>query len=659
MYIKYLIFAIVLCGSTTQVDAQNLGGSVTEQDFLADMPVVLSVSRLAQRLDEAPGAVSILDRQFIAVSGARDVADLLRLVPGFQTTTSFETDAPQATYHGRSDDWANRIQVLVDGRSVYSGHLQGSAGIGWQTLALDDIERIEILRGSNSAAYGARAFLGVVNIVSRDVRETVGSFGELKFGENGVQDMGARLGWGGTESTHRLSVDSRVDDGLRGAFGASRVVRANYSSHWSLRSSNELDLRVGVLDINAGRGTPGDAGNNARVRFLGSRFIQLDWHTTKDVDQDFLVSASHTEHTMKDGFQLETTYYDDLFGVPYSGTLIDFSAKERNDAVTLQYTVRSSPVLRSVVGLEMRHEVIESRSSFDVMQSISTQFLRLFGNAEWRVSPRLILNAGAMAERIVGVGDTLSPRLMLNWNVAGGHTLRAGVSTAFRPPSAFEKYGDVKYYDRNGRNPLVWGIPNPHLTHEKVTVSEFGYYGALPRWGFLIDARVFNEHIADGIAHNLSDPPDVPTIYLNSEQYTIRGAEYQFTWQPGQGTRVIWSQSATQIDVDSSANLDTAFRTSRGAPHNAASLFAHHKLSSGLEFSVGYHWADGWALQSSREGQLMPVRRVDLRASKGFKFGRNRLEASIAVQNLGAPMPDGDKKFLFEQRAIVGLRLEN
>ncbi|MDI1245350.1 MAG: TonB-dependent receptor plug domain-containing protein, partial [Rhodoferax sp.] len=75
--------------------AQTLG--VSEKDFLEEMPIILSVSRLPQRLDETPGAVTILDRDFIRSSGARDVADLLRLVPGFQSSTSFEGDAPQAS----------------------------------------------------------------------------------------------------------------------------------------------------------------------------------------------------------------------------------------------------------------------------------------------------------------------------------------------------------------------------------------------------------------------------------------------------------------------------------------------------------------------------------------------------------------------------------
>ena len=229
MYKKLIFLLLLLRIAPVGAQTGTAASALTERDFLGDMPIVLSVSRLAQPLDETPGAVTILDRQFIRVSGARDVVDLLRLVPGFQTTNSYETDAPMATYHGRVDDWANRIQVLVDGRSVYSGFLSSSAGLGLQTLAIDDVDRIEVLRGSNSAAYGARAFLGVVNIVSRDVRETIGPAGGVTTGDNGVTDAGARIGWGDESEMYRISADRRGDDGLRNAFGQSRINRAGFS----------------------------------------------------------------------------------------------------------------------------------------------------------------------------------------------------------------------------------------------------------------------------------------------------------------------------------------------------------------------------------------------------------------------------------------------
>ena len=448
---KLLPALLTLACAMARAQSGSDASAVSERDFLGEVPVVLSVSRLAQPLDEAPGAVTILDRQFIRMSGARDVADLLRMVPGFQTTTSFETDAPLASYHGRSDDWANRIQVLVDGRSVYSGHLQGSAGLGLQTLALDDIARIEVLRGSNSAAYGARAFLGVINIVSRDVRETVGSSFSLASGDNGVADAGGSVGWGGPGAAYRVSMDSRGDQGLRGAYGRNRVSRLNASAAFDLDAGADVDVRVGALGIDAGRGTEGDAGNAARMRFLGSQFLQADWHTPLGEDQDLSLSYSHTENTYRDNFP----YLSNAAGVNYFGIPIDFSAQEINDAVTLQHTVRASAALRAVWGAELRREAVSSASSFDLRGQVVAHFSRLFGNVEWRMDPQWVLNAGAMAEESNMGGGTVSPRLMLNWHAAPGHTLRAGVSSAFRPPSAYEKYAAVRYYDLNGQNPIT------------------------------------------------------------------------------------------------------------------------------------------------------------------------------------------------------------
>jgi len=433
--VKQIPLAILLILLSPWVAAQTPARQgVSEQDFLDEMPVVLSVSRLAQPLDEAPGAVTVLDRNFIRMTGARDVADLLRLVPGFQTTTSFETDAPLASYHGRNDDWANRIQVLVDGRSVYSGHLQGSAGLGLQTLAIEDIERIEVLRGSNSVTYGARAFLGVINIVSRDVRDTAGAKARLTGGDNGVGDAYAAVGWGTEESAYRLSADSRGDMGLRSAYGVNRVLRVNLSAALSLEQGKELELRTGGLGIDAGRGNVDSPGNTARTRYLGSQFAQADLHVPLANNQDVQLSASHTENSHRDRFP----YLSNAAGVNYYGIPIDFGAFEAIDAVTLQHTARWSDQWRTVWGTELRREEITSPSSFGPRGSVTTNFQRLFGNAEWHMAPSLVLNGGAMLEQSELGGNTVSPRVMASWHVATGHTLRAGLSTAFRPPSAYE-----------------------------------------------------------------------------------------------------------------------------------------------------------------------------------------------------------------------------
>jgi iron complex outermembrane receptor protein len=670
MFKKPLTICLLL--QLTQVGAQTgaAASALTERDFLAEMPIVLSVSRLAQRLDETPGAMTILDRNFIRMTGARDVVDVLRLVPGFQTTTSFETDAPMATYHGRTDDFANRIQVLVDGRSVYSGYLQGSAGVGWQTLALDDIERIEVLRGSNSAAYGARAFLGVVNIISRDVRETAGVAAKVTAGENGVADVGTRVGWGDDAAMYRISVDTRGDNGLRKVFdpvdagkvpnaasGTNRVSRVNFSTHQSNGGRGEIDVRAGAVEIAALRGTTGDGseGNLERLRFLGSQFVQLDWKMVLSDDQDVSVSASHTHGFNNDSFPyLISPTTSSFYGIP-----IEFKAEEFNDAVSVQHTVRHTQALRTVWGGEVRREQIKSRSSFDAREQVTSQFLRLFGNAEWRVWDAVVLNAGGMAESSDIGGDTFAPRLMVNWHVAPGHTLRAGASTAYRPPSAFEKYGEVTYYDTNGANPQRYVKANGKVVSEKLEVKELGYNLSLAG-GVSGDVRVFNERVVNGIGSVI--PGLGPKgEFSNGDEYTIAGTEYQLAWKPSSSTLVFLNQTWTRIDVATLAypHPDTLRRVTNGAPKYAASLTAMHSLPSGVNIAVMHHLADIFAMGSdSNSGNFYYMRRTDVRVGKAFQVGVGKAELALTLQNLDVPYRDSDKKFFFDRRALLSLQFE-
>lgn len=653
-----LLVGLLLAARIVSASEAN---TLSEQDFLGDMPIVLSVSRLAQRLDEAPGAVTILDRQFIRMSGARDVADLLRLVPGFQTTTSYETDAPMVSYHGRGDDFSNRLQVLVDGRAVYSGYLFGSTGIGLQTLALDDIERIEVLRGSNSAAYGARAFLGVVNIISRDVRETGGVRASVTGGDNAIADASASIGWGDPQAMHRISVDRRADAGLQGAFGASRTNRVNFSSHWSTSSGAEVDLRAGAVNIDAGRGStdPGEYGNPARMRFQGSRFVQLNSSHSLDQDTDLMVSVAHTEMTNRDAF----TYRNPDSGyAPYYGIAINFSGDEFVDVLGVQLTNRLSADLRTVAGMEYQSERVVSPSGFDKRERVTTRFARLFGNAEWRVAPALIVNAGLMADHNDMSGDSVSPRLMLNWHVAETQVLRAGISTAFRPPSAYEKYALVRYYDMHGENPTPPYVQaSGNVGAEKVSVQELGYNASWPLANLTGDLRLFRERVSDGIWCD----PDAPTDCTNRDNYTTEGAEYQVSWKPTSSTVVFFNQTWTRnfgltYTLGSSPLDKHRFRVIYGAPEFASALSVMHTFASGLNVSVMHNLFQNSALMSNEEsGQLHSMSRWDLRLAKPLRWGRQKAEVALTLQNLGEPYQDGSVSYRFERRAMVTLRLEN
>ena len=340
---------LFLLGLSRLACAQELA-AVSEKDYLGEVPVVLSVSRLPQRLDETPGSVTILDRQMIRMSGARDVADLLRLVPGFRVSTSFESNTPQGSYHSSLSDYSNHVQVMVDGRSVYSAYMQGGTGAGLQTVAIEDIERIEVLRGSNSAAYGARAFLGTINIVTRDTVDTQGVQAQIASGENGIQDTLVRLGWGDDQARFRLTADRRADHGLSGASGPDRVNRINFRADLRAGPADQVELRAGQSVIDAGVGFSDQAGNDVRTRTMDTSFAQLDWRRSLGPDEDLALQVSHTAETIRDQFPYRSI----------AGVTISFGGRASNDNLMLQHTLRKGADLRLVWGGELRRESLVS-----------------------------------------------------------------------------------------------------------------------------------------------------------------------------------------------------------------------------------------------------------------------------------------------------------
>jgi iron complex outermembrane receptor protein len=137
------------------------------------LPQVLTATRLKQSAAAVPGSMTVIDSELIKASGARDISELLRLVPGMMVGYTTGNQAA-VNYHGTSASDARRMQVLIDGRSVYRA---GLATVDWSDIpvAMEDIERIEVFRGPNTVSYGANALMAVVNILTRSPANSHGS----------------------------------------------------------------------------------------------------------------------------------------------------------------------------------------------------------------------------------------------------------------------------------------------------------------------------------------------------------------------------------------------------------------------------------------------------------------------------------------------------
>ena len=183
----------------------------SEQEYFQEFPVVLSASRLSQPLSEAPNAMTVIDRKMIVASGFRTIPDLFKLVPGMYVSY-YKGSQAFVSYHGSTDQYARRMQVMIDGRSVY---LPPVSTVDWANLpvTVDDIERIEVIRGPAAASHGANSTQGVISIVTRDAGGMEGKSVSVTRGSKGINDVSARFGKRGEALDYRMTLAYSADNG--------------------------------------------------------------------------------------------------------------------------------------------------------------------------------------------------------------------------------------------------------------------------------------------------------------------------------------------------------------------------------------------------------------------------------------------------------------
>jgi iron complex outermembrane receptor protein len=272
--------------------------------------------------------------------------------------------------------------------------------------------------------------------------------------------------------------------------------------------------------------------------------------------------------------------------------------------------------------------------------------------------PTVLINAGAMAERKSVVGhdveeNSLSPRLMANWTVAPGQTLRAGISRGYRPPSDYEHFANVRYI-WNGILLGVTTLATGTVVPERLDVSELGYLGDFPQWHASLDVRVYREKIA-GFIRQLN--ATLPRDYANNENFEIQGWEYQFKWKPWTGAQLILNHGYTDITaVVGPFLVDNG--TPWAAPKRFATLIFVQKFPNGLDLSLSHQDNGTATLAGTGWESRQSMTRSDLRLGMPVRWGNHAGELALTVQNLGTPYQDYFVGHYFERRAFVTLRVD-
>jgi iron complex outermembrane receptor protein len=424
--IRLAVCCLLACAAARAEDPPML----TEHAFLDELPVVLSVTRLAQPISESPTAVTLVDREMIVASGARDIPEVLRLVPGM--AVGFESGHnPVVTYHGLADQFPRRMQVLVDGRSIYTPDV---ASVRWSDLplALEDIERIEVIRGPAAATYGANSFLGAISITTRHPAEVRGALLAVRRGSEGIEDGVLRYAASLGAVDLRGTFAYRSDAGFDQRFDDRRIRQATLRADYRAGLADSIELQLGASEVPRQDGFVGDDVQPIRTVTGRSHYEQLRWRHTLGEEQELSLQAYHRHQR-----------HDDRLG-GFALPVLDASLETDRYDLELQHTVGSGTAgWRLVWGAGGRLDQLRAPLYFARADTLENQLWHGFGNLEFRLGS-LLVNAGAMLEQSDIAGRQLSPRLALSYHLTPQQTVRAGVSRAYHTPGLFDTLADLR-----------------------------------------------------------------------------------------------------------------------------------------------------------------------------------------------------------------------
>lgn len=608
MKIGQLRFPVLLTGTLTGFAA--MAEPQPESAFFSDFPTVLTVSRLEQSSAEAAAAVSVIDRETIHASGARNIPELLRLVPGFQVAP-VNGHLHTATYHGLADQYSRRMQVLVDGRSVYQRVI---GGVSWELLPVDvrDVERIEVVRGPNSVAYGSNAFLGVINIITRHPGVEPGAHLAVDYGENGVADLWAAYNGTFERGAFGLTAAQRKDDGLASLRDGSTHRHVNMKLDYSFTPNDTLEFTAAFARVEMEDGHEGAAIFEPNEPIGESKHASVRWQHSHGNGDETVLNAYVIEETL-----------DETRDSPLLARPVDSGGRVTRYEAELHQKLSPIEDLRLVWGVTARRDEVDTPLFFYGQPELSENLYRAFTHLEWTFKPGTTLNTGLLLEDNDFTGSEFDFRLGVNHELDASQTVRAAISTATRTPLFFETRGDLRIQLAGSPFPIQGYVGNRELDAENILSGELGYLFSKSNLSF--DVRLFYDQYDDMI-YGVSEAGASPISWSGDNSVDHLGAEIQLDWRPTESSRLLATYS--YVDADSSV---AAFEDS--TPEHTASLFGTYGFADDWLLSAGYYYTSPfrWIGQTNAQPTM---EWLDLRLSKTFSLDGRPAEVALVGRNL-------------------------
>lgn len=615
----------VLCASAQ-------AAALSEADFLAELPLVLSPSRLHQSLADSPSAVTVIDQDMIRAAGITELPDVFRLVAGFSVARQ-DGHIATLSYHGLGDGYSRRFQVLIDGRSVYSPDF---GQVYWRNLplSLQDIDRIEVIRGPAAASYGANAFLGVINILTRSDAGGARMGVMAAVGERSYRELSARVGASGEAGQWRLSVGQRADDYYDGVPDDVQDQYADGRGDWRISDADTLTVMGGVANSRLDEDAAAGMVYPVKVQ---STYGQVVWQRIFESGAETRLSYNVTQQD-----------YGDLLDLGAAPLDLGFSTRRQN--LTAAWNLALGSAARAALGAEYRRDEVQSAFYYNQAAAIEESSWRVYGNGEFRLAPKWLVNAGAMLESTHAGRRELSPRLTLHYQPRPTQSFRVGYNLGYRVPTYYELLGQNVADFGFGPDALL--ILPDSLKSERIVSRELGWWQAWPSAGLTLDMRAFYDrysHLIDFAEVPFADGQDnLAYQFFNAGDATVKGVEFELEWKPAARTRIRFAPAWVRIQAD---NPDWR----HSAPPYSFNLLAEHGfnphwwLSSLWNKSGAFSWLGAG-------GQIKGENRLDLRLGWRGKASAVPLDVALIGRRLLGGGAEFDPQLKTEPQVLLQFR---
>lgn len=612
-----LIFLSLLLpqsGSTQELTDPEL----TESDFFNDFPVVLTATRLKQSKKNSPTATTIIDREMIEASGFTEIVDLLRLAPGM--LVNFESGhIGAAGYQFLFDRYRVRLQILIDGMSVYTPSF---GDVPWTQLGItiNDIERIEVIRGPSSASYGPNAMTGVISIITRHAALDEGMKLKLNQGVNGRSEQYATIGNSIGNFDYKLSLGLRKDDGFKDRYDSKDLAVVNFRGDYQATNNDIVTISLNNNKGDYQEESPLDGAMPKHIKKIELSTQQTKWtHNYSDGDN---ITFNYYRQTYKD----INNYTGDFTSDGYGFVPIDLGATTSRDNVEFTYSTFSDWYALTLGALYRKDNTTSSQLLYNVDKDIITK--QIFANTEIHLSKSTILNLGLLNDNNDTGGKTNSPRIALNHSFDKNHTVRVSYAESTRSPFALEEdLNRIVYVPLISSN-FTWWTDLSDLKPEKIKSYDLGYIGIFNNNSTEVDLRIYKNFLTDII---VLDTNVGTGGFKQGDEFDITGFEASVSHRI-KNTKATLNYAKTIINEGNLVWSDPTWYET-GAPEDIFSLLIQHDFNNKINGSLGYYHTGEYQQLCCEIQQQDPRNRIDLTLSKDFKIGEYNSKIRFILQN--------------------------